>query len=129
MSNSGWIGVDLDGTLAKYDGFVSSTHIGEPIPKMVDRVKQWLARGIPVKIFTARVTRFKELDGSEGDLAPIVEAIQDWTQEHIGASLEVTNVKDFGMIELWDDRAVGIDCNTGEIRTHENTREGWKNGK
>ncbi len=33
--------------------------------------------------------------------------------KHIGKELEITNVKDFGMIELWDDRAVQVIPNTG----------------
>ena len=36
---SGWIGVDLDGTLAEYHGWKGSEHIGPPIPLMVERVK------------------------------------------------------------------------------------------
>jgi hypothetical protein len=35
------IGVDLDGTLAKYGEWRGVEHIGEPIPPMVDRVKGW----------------------------------------------------------------------------------------
>jgi hypothetical protein len=31
MSTGGWIGVDLDGTLAHYDGWKGIDHIGEPI--------------------------------------------------------------------------------------------------
>lgn len=52
---SGWIGVDLDGTLAMYDGFKGPEHIGDPVPKMLERVKKWLAEGREVRIFTARV--------------------------------------------------------------------------
>ncbi len=33
MSNSGWIGVDFDGTLATYDGWKGPSVLGEPIPK------------------------------------------------------------------------------------------------
>lgn len=51
-----WIGVDLDGTLAHYDYWRGFDHIGEPIPLMADRVKQWLADGIEVRIVTARVS-------------------------------------------------------------------------
>jgi hypothetical protein len=36
----GWIGVDLDGTLAESTKWVSPSHIGEPIHKMVERVKK-----------------------------------------------------------------------------------------
>lgn len=50
----GWIGVDLDGTLAHYAGWVGPDHIGEPIPAMLARVQQWIAEGRTVKIFTAR---------------------------------------------------------------------------
>ena len=39
MKNRGWIGVDLDGTLAMYDQWAGAGHIGEPIPLMVERVK------------------------------------------------------------------------------------------
>jgi len=54
--SNGWIGVDLDGTLAYYDEWRGLYHIGEPIPAMVDRVKRWLAEGRDVRIFTARVS-------------------------------------------------------------------------
>ncbi|MEI8285241.1 MAG: hypothetical protein WCG52_09650, partial [bacterium] len=48
----GWIGVDLDGTLAEFIGDMS--FIGEPIMPMLNRVKTWLANGREVRIFTAR---------------------------------------------------------------------------
>lgn len=110
-----WIGVDLDGTLAKYDGWQGPDHIGEPIPLMVARVKKWLSDGIEVKIFTARMTQFTDLTtGKPADIEPVRNIIEDWCKKHIGQRLEVTNVKDYGMIELWDDRAVGVVPNTGE---------------
>ena len=56
MTN-GWIGVDLDGTLAYYDQWRGALHIGEPIPVMLERVKRWLDEGKDVRIFTARVNR------------------------------------------------------------------------
>jgi hypothetical protein len=120
---SGWIGVDFDGTLARYEGWVHETDCGDPIRSMVARVKEWIERGKDVRIFTARVTAFRNLDGSAGDISPIVTAIQDWCEQHIGKRLPVTNVKDYGMIELWDDRAVGIETNTGQVRTHHETRK------
>ena len=112
MSNSGWIGVDLDGTLAKYDKWIGFRHIGEPIAPMLNRVKQWISEGREVKIFTARM---------HGHGAPLIGGgvedaktpIEEWCLLHIGRVLEVTNVKDFGMIELWDDRAVQVIPNTG----------------
>lgn len=102
MSHRGWIGVDLDGTLAHYDGWISEEHIGDPIPAMADRVRSWLAAGQEVRIFTARVCNDRPAN-----------FIQDWTEKHFGVRLQVTNQKDFAMVELWDDRAVQIIPNTG----------------
>jgi hypothetical protein len=109
MSYSPWIGVDLDGTLAHYDDFKGIAHIGEPIKPMVDRVKAWLVEGMTVKIFTARVSTTKD----DRDPEEARKHIQDWCEKHIGQRLEVTNVKDFGLIELWDDRAVQVRRNIG----------------
>ena len=101
----GWIGVDLDGTLAVYDGWKGIEHIGAPILPMVARVQAWIALDKPVKIFTARV--------SEGPEA--IGYIRKWCKDNIGVALEVTNVKDYGMIELWDDRAITVEHNTGRV--------------
>lgn len=110
--SSGWVGVDLDGTLAYYDHWRGVDHIGAPIGPMVDRVKGWLERGVTVKIFTARMHGHgAALVG--GGRADVLTPIQEWCKRHIGEILEVTNVKDFGMIELWDDRAVQVRTNTG----------------
>jgi hypothetical protein len=112
MSNQGWIGVDLDGTLAFYNGWVNEHHIGEPVPAMVQRVKQWLEEGREVRIFTARVA-VVEGNRSQSTADAITETIQAWCRHHLGQTLDVTCSKDFGMIELWDDRCVQIICNTG----------------
>ncbi len=100
--------MDLDGTLAHYDEWRGVAHIGEPIPAMVERVKRWIAEGRDVRIFTARVT-----SAPDRDLAPVVKVIRRWCKRHIGKHLPITNVKDFAMIELWDDRAVTVEENTG----------------
>lgn len=103
---SGWIGVDLDGTIAHYEGW-NGGKIGRPIPLMAERVKRWLAEGREVRIFTARVG----FPGEECDYER--SKVQDWTEEHFGVRLAVTATKDFGMVELWDDRAVQVEINTG----------------
>lgn len=79
---------------------------------MMNRVKKWISEGKTVKIFTARVHGHgaKLIDGTVVDA---VTPIKKWSQKHIGIELEVTNVKDFGMVELWDDRAVQVVPNTG----------------
>ena len=107
MKQYGWIGVDLDGTLAKYTGWKSNGEIGEPIKPMVDRVKKWLAEGKKVKIFTARVA----ISAGKEEM---INKIKAWCKENIGQELEVTNVKDHAMIELWDDRARQVEKNTGK---------------
>ena len=110
---SGWIGVDLDGTLAIYDGWVAADHIGAPVPRMVQRVKAWLAEGRDVRIFTARVGHVPM--GEPGRLDPelIRACIEAWCVVHIGQALPVTAEKDLHMVELWDDRCVQVVPNTG----------------
>ncbi len=109
---SGWIGVDLDGTLALYDGWKGATHIGDPIPPMLQRVKNWLAEGREVRIFTARVAT-GDGNRAEAEREQVERAIELWCIEHLDRCLPITNVKDFAMIELWDDRAVQVIPNTG----------------
>jgi hypothetical protein len=115
MSSSGWIGVDFDRTLAKYDD--AETHglsLGTPVPLMLERVKRWLAAGTEVRIVTARAasnSKYREAD---------IERIKEWCQRYLGQELEVTAEKDFGMIALWDDRAVSVQPNEGYANsTHE----------
>ncbi len=109
MSISGWIGVDLDGTLAEYDGWKEGK-IGRPVPLMLERVKAWLRTGVEVRIFTARVCRMDEEERMHQE-----RLIQDWCREHLGTVLVVTNEKDWAMVELWDDRCVAVEINTGRV--------------
>lgn len=102
---SGWIGVDLDGTLAEYHGWNGTGEIGNPVPLMLERVKGMVSKGIDVRIFTARVYH-----DPHGD---VERAVQAWCQRWIGVPLPVTCRKDYGMIELWDDRCVQVIANTG----------------
>lgn len=121
---SGWIAVDLDGTLAGW-GDAHGTDIltiGPPIPRMVEKVKRWLADGQDVRIFTARVG-----PASEDECAAVMggpcdpqawtdfqrRLIADWCHEHLGRTLPVTATKDFKMIALYDDRCVQIVTNQG----------------
>lgn len=103
----------MDGTLAKYTSWQGISHIGEPIIPMVNHVKKWLSNGTRVKIMTARVS--SKVPAIEREVAR--KAIEKWCLEHIGQALEVTAEKDFGMIELWDDRAITVEANTGNILT------------
>lgn len=110
----GWIGVDLDSTLAHYEGWMGHQHIGAPIPLMVERVKEWLADGKDVRIFTARVST----DGTEEGAKVALEAgiaIQYWCYQHLGKILPITNKKDYLMEVLYDDRCVQVEENTGVL--------------
>ena len=104
MKNGEVIAVDLDGTLAYYTSYKGDTVIGKPIGPMVRRVKNWLAKGNAVVIFTARA-------GSKD----AIQAIEDWCQKHLGQKLEVTNVKSPSFIEMWDDRCIQVEKNTGKL--------------
>lgn len=104
---SGWIGVDLDGTLAMYDHWRGPSHIGAPIPLMVARVKRWLDEGTEVRILTARVCCGNTAK-SESEVA-----IQRWCLKVFGKVLKVTAEKDYYMHEFWDDRCKQVVPNTG----------------
>lgn len=104
--NQGTIAVDLDGTLAEYHGWRGEDHIGAPIPAMKERVESWLLEGRRVVIFTARVSGGRDPG-----------RIQEWLMEHIAGwhkIADITCVKDFSVVELWDDRAVQVEINTGK---------------
>jgi hypothetical protein len=100
----GWVAFDLDGTLAVYEAW-GDGDIGDPVLEMVVLAKRYLYAGNDVRIFTARVSN--DPDGKHR------LAIEDWTEKHIGVRLPVTNVKDYGMLFLFDDRAISVERNTG----------------
>lgn len=133
-----WIGVDLDGTLAKMPPDGNIMIIGEPLAPMVNRVKAWLAEDKDVRIFTARVGKTP----SEAECRDTIRAtfpyaypwafrsassidvrqwwlnyqeviISRWCETHLGRRLPITATKDFDMIQLWDDRAVRVMTDTG----------------
>jgi len=112
-----WIGVDLDGMLALYGEWEDETHIGEPIPLMLERVKRWVAEGKEVKIFSARVS-LKNPRRTEA-----CKAIKEWCRKHIGVELDVTAEKDYWMMALYDDRCFQVEFNTGVLIVHEEERE------
>ncbi len=104
MAKSGrepWIGVDLDATLAFYTKW--GDPIGEPILPMLTKIYKLRAGGKTIKIFTARAEDPKQI--------PI---IKEWLEKLNLQDLEITNVKDLAMIELYDDRAVQMVPNKGE---------------
>jgi len=107
---SGWIGVDLDGTLARHGGGAAGA-IGEPIPAMMARVDGWLQEGREVRIVTARVASCNASDLVE----EARQAIDAWCLTHLCRTLPVTSEKDYGMVALYDDRAIQVETNTGRL--------------
>ena len=61
-----------------------------------------------MKIFTARVSVAEQAKEAE-------TAIRAWCLEHIGVELEVTCIKDIGMLYLYDDRCIQVIKNTGRL--------------
>lgn len=97
------IAVDLDGTLAMdYEGEFDPEFIGEPVPVMLSRVKNWLESGKTVKIFTARAHDSR-------NIPPIAK----WLEKHGIGGLEITNRKTPDMKAIWDDKARSVVINTG----------------
>ena len=142
-ARKGWIGVDLDGTMFRYDGWIGWNVFGEPIEPMVARVRAWIAEGREVRIVTARVglqfqvgTRDQKKLVHSGvrenfcrvtrepfsDLM-MVSAIHDHLDRHGLPPLAVQCHKDVDMIELWDDRAVQVVPNTGRTLADEHEAE------
>lgn len=100
-----WIGIDLDGTLADTRHKEAKSHpypCGEPIPGTMYRLKELLKLGITVKIFTARAT-----------LPDQKIQAQEWLEKQGLGHLEITATKDFSCIEMWDDRAIQFERDTG----------------
>jgi len=65
--------------------------------------------GIEVRIFTARAS-------VESHIPPV----EEWLKTHGLEGLKVTNVKDYRMLQLWDDRAIQVIPNTGELFKNSN---------
>ena len=100
----GWIGMDLDGTLAYADTLSGTSKIGPPVPRMVELLSELMREGYRIKIFTARATDSQQIG-----------MILKWLKDNGLPEMEVTNMKDFEMICLYDDRAIQVITNTGQL--------------
>lgn len=101
-----WVGFDLDGTLAEYNGWKGKEHIGKPIKDMVLVAKQYHNQGKKVKIFTARVS-------DDADRAEAEKYIESWCKKNLGFVPEITYKKDALMETCFDDRCMQVFPNTG----------------
>ena len=101
----------LDGTLSKSVEAQNGEEIGAPIHPMVQLVKQWLARGEDVRIFTARVNP----NHGQVNASRARRAIEAWCKRHLGQVLPITYEKDWDMGLLFDDRARQVERDTGQV--------------
>lgn len=108
----GYVGVDLDGTLAHYDPD-KWPEIGEPIPKMLEVVKTLLSKGVQVRIVTARVAGALDKHGVPSYDKQAAFRVKEWLFKHVGQHLPVQFWKDFAMLELWDDCCIQVAKNEG----------------
>lgn len=107
------IAVDFDGTLVEYHSFQGIGVYGPPIQIMIDRVKKWIAEGHAVVIFTSRVYEHKRnyIANEEHKM------IKHWLAVQGLGDLPVTSSKWPQFNEIWDDRAITVERNTGRILT------------
>lgn len=144
-AGKGWYGFDLDGTLARYDGWKGIDHIGEPIAKMIKIVCDMHHKGEVVKIMTARVAprdnpetkpnpwfgnvpayaeQYLECERPTPDVISAFYSmpawtaknfVADWCIKYLGFLPEITYQKDGMMITLYDDRVKQVVPNKGVL--------------
>jgi hypothetical protein len=90
----GFIGVDFDGTLV-----TENWPYGKPIMPMIEKVREWIAEGREVVIFTA---------------APRPQ-ITEFCKKWFGRALRQTNIKETGCNAWVDDRHILVERDTGRI--------------
>ena len=100
------IAVDLDGTLAHYDGWKGIEHIGPVIPEVANAIERAQAEGAEVHLFTARVS-------DPEDAAEAHQVISKWAEANHFNFASITAVKHKFFSEFWDDRAIQVIKNEG----------------
>lgn len=113
-TGKGWYGFDLDGTLAKYDGWKGIDHIGEPVKPMVDLIKRMRGEGKVVKIMTARVaprpnpetakTRYPLYAGKDVGDVPMYAARWKEMMRNAGCLADWIDACNFYSKEMWTAR-------------------------
>lgn len=104
------IALDFDGTLAYYDKWEGQANkVGPAIPRMVQNVKNWLAKGYKVTIFTARLSHSHEEAESS------IKAIKQFLQQNNLPELDITAVKMHYFTHFVDDKAYHVPKNSGVV--------------
>ena len=95
--------VDLDGTLAEYNGYHGPDHIGDPIEEVVSIVRDILDKDeFDVFIFTERA--------NDPEAIPHVKK---WCEAHFGRELPITARKDRRTVLIIDDRSMRVSQDNG----------------
>lgn len=109
-----WVGFDLDGSIAEYYEYDPNDPTpGKPIEKTISLLKSYLDSGIDCRIFTARA-----------DFPEDFDILRDWFERAgLPRDLVITNVKDVYCKMIFDDRAIQVERNTGNLLGDPNTIE------
>jgi hypothetical protein len=83
-------------------------HVGEPNPVVLARVKQRIADGDVVILFTSRLA-----DPTRPDHAAVLAVLHHWCETHVGERLFCTATKFPYLSEIWDWRSVHVPKNAG----------------
>lgn len=81
----GWIGFDLDGTIAHYEDFEGAGIIGKPIQNTIAIMRRYLESGIECRILTARISPVTHMRGEidlidySGHIEAVTAAKAIWT--------------------------------------------------
>ena len=105
---------DLDGTLAYYDEVNFNPYeVGAPIKSMIQLMRSEMAKGIEVRIFTARAAR----GNNETDLMydARMEPVIKFSLANFRKILPIVNYKTFATIAIYDDRAYQVLTNQGVV--------------
>lgn len=113
-NNKRVIAVDLDGTLAHYDGWKGIEHIGPVVPEVANAIERAQKEGADVWIFTARVS--DPVDAEEAG-----KYIEEWLKKNNFQYEGITAVKHKFFTEFWDDRAIQVIKNEGVFVLNELT--------
>lgn len=106
MGNVRTIAVDVDGTLAQYDGWKGAEVIGDPIASVVDQVKKEKENGTRIIIHT---TRTNSAINKTHTTEQLVAIVRGWLDKHSIPFDEVWSGTGKPIAHIYlDDRSVNV---------------------
>lgn len=120
--HKGWVGFDLDGTLATYTGWVGFSRIGQPVPEIVSLMVAYASQGYEVRVFTGRVA--PDPDSNDIPVEDRRDLIRQWLSTCVVPYLpegypeiKITHEKDKYLYMAYDDRVQGVVPSKGLLYT------------